>query len=393
MARAAGPIRILHVVGGMDRGGIETWLMHVLRHIDRDRYRMDFVVHTARPCAYNDEIRALGCDVIPCPEPARPWSYAGRFKRILRERGPYAVVHSHVHFHSGFVLRYAAQAGVPACIAHSHIDEFRLRASAGPVRRAYLALTQRWIASRATAGLAASRKQAADLFGPRWEADSRWRVLHYGIDTRPFHERVDPGAVRAELGIPPGAFVVGHVGRFARQKHDAFLLAVAARLAACEPNLHLLLVGTGPLRLAIEEAAARLGLTDRVIFAGPRADVPRLMRGAMDVFLFPSLFEGLGLVLIEAQAAGVPCVVSDVVPGEADVVAACWCIGCRSRHRLRLGARRRSPCAAGALWRRPVPWPPSSAARSRSRPASGSSRTCMTAEAPRHEHLPAGTTP
>src|SRR6476661_2448436 len=90
-------IRILHVVGGMNRGGVETWLMHVLRHIDREHFRMDFLVHTALPCAYDEEIRSLGSEIIPCLHPSRPWRYAQHFRRILKENAPYNVVHSHVH--------------------------------------------------------------------------------------------------------------------------------------------------------------------------------------------------------------------------------------------------------------------------------------------------------
>ena len=122
------------------------------------------------------------------------------------------------------------------------------------------------------------------------------------------------------MDIPTDAFVIGHVGRFAPQKNHQFLLKIVAEIAQQEPNTRLLLVGTGSLRSDIEQQLDQLGLTDKVIFAGVRSDVPRLMLGAMDVFLFPSFYEGLGLVLIEAQAAGLPCVISDVVPEEADVV-------------------------------------------------------------------------
>jgi len=148
------------------------------------------------------------------------------------------------------------------------------------------------------------------------------RILYYGIDLTAFKNFVDPVAVRAELGIPTDAFVVGHVGRFAKQKNHVFLLDIAAEVAKREPRLYLLLVGDGSLRPEIEQKIAQLGLSDRVIFAGVRSDVPQLMLGAMDIFLFPSFYEGLGLVLVEAQAAGLPCIFSDVVPEEADVIKA-----------------------------------------------------------------------
>lgn len=316
-----GPVRVLHVLECMNRCGLETWLMHVLRHIDRDRFRMDFVVHASVPGAYDDEIRALGSEVIPCLHPSRPWTYARNFRRILRELGPYDVVHSHVHHFSGLVLRMAGAAGVPIRIAHSHLDTTRLQAGAGSLRGAYLALMNRWIARYSTTRLAASCPAAEALFGTGRGDCDRYRVLHCVVDLEPFRQPADRDAVRAELGIPPDAFVIGHVGRFAPQKNHTFLVEIFGELVRREPSAHLLLVsGEGELLPAVEWQLARAGLAERVVFTGSRPDVPRLMLGAMDVFLFPSRFEGLGLVLVEAQAAGLPCVISDVVPEEADVV-------------------------------------------------------------------------
>jgi glycosyltransferase involved in cell wall biosynthesis len=313
-------MRILHVVGGMNRGGVETWLMHILRNIDRQKFRMDFLVHTTQPCAYDDEIRALGAKVIPCLHPSRPLTFARNFTRALYEYGPYDVVHSHVHHYSGYVLRLARRAGIPIRIAHSHNNTSSLPVRAKFFRRGYLALTKRWISRHATDGLACSQLAATDLFGPRWKIDARWQILYYGIDLTPFRIGSDSAVVRAELGIPLDAFVVGHVGRFVEQKNHTFLMDIAAEIAKREPKVCFLLVGDGPLRGEMEAKAHSLGIDRNITFVGVRADVPRLMLGAMDVFLFPSLFEGLPLVLLEAQAAGLPCVISDTVPQEAEIV-------------------------------------------------------------------------
>jgi glycosyltransferase involved in cell wall biosynthesis len=314
-------IRILHVVGGMNRGGTETWLMHILRHIDRERFQMDFLVHTAQLCAYDDEIRALGSKVIPCPlSRSKPWLYARNFKRILRECGPYDIVHSHVHHFSGYVLRLAKQVGVPVCIAHSHLDTSNVDAQAGLLRRGYLNLMQQWIACYATIGMAASQKAAVALFGSTWDADPQRQILYCSVDLTSFQKLVDSVAVRTELGIPPDAFVISHVGRFDAQKNHGFLVEIAAEVAKREPSMRLLLLGHGSLRPNIEQKVAQLGLTDRTIFAGVRHDVPRIMQGAMDVFLFPSLHEGLPLALLEAQAANLPCIFSDNITDEVEVV-------------------------------------------------------------------------
>ena len=312
-------IRILHVVGGMDRGGVETWLMHVLRHLNRSHFQMDFLTPEDRHYAYTDELQALGSQIFPCLEPSKPLLYAANFQRILREHGPYDAIHVHIHHFSGYVLHLAQQAGIKVRIIHSHIDTSSIESNVNWRRKIYNTLMKWWIDRNATIGLAASQMAAADLLNPLWENDSRWRILFYGIDLAPFRDLIDKTKIRTEFGIPENTLVIGHVGRFESQKNHHFLLEVAAEVAKREPNIRLVLLGIGPLRAEIEAKAIEMGLADRVIFLGTRPDVPRLMSGLMDIFLFPSLYEGLGLVLIEAQAAGLPCIFADTVPSEADV--------------------------------------------------------------------------
>lgn len=317
---AKSPHRILQVVGAMEQGGLETWLMRVLREIDRDRFQIDFLVSTSKPCPYDDEIRQFGSQVIPCLDPHRPWVYGSHFKRILRQHGPYDIVHSHLHHYSGYILWLAKQAGVPIRIAHSHLDASYEEAKSSVLRRLYLNLMRGWIARCATTGLGCSREAAVDLFGADWQSDPRWQILYCGIDLSPFQRWGDGAAVRAELGIPTDAFVIGHVGRFAEQKNHRFLVEIAAEVLARQPNTYLLLVGKGTLRSAIEQQVAQLGFANRVIFAENRSDVPRLLQGAMDVFLMPSLYEGLPVAGIEAQAAKLPLILSDSISREVEIV-------------------------------------------------------------------------
>jgi glycosyltransferase involved in cell wall biosynthesis len=313
-------MRVLHVVGAMNRGGIETWLMHVLRHTDRARVQHEFMVHTANLGAYDHEIVSRGSRLHRIESTRNPAAYAAALHRHLRSHGRYDVVHSHVHHFSGLVLTAAYLAGVGTRIAHSHSDTSSVQATAGLGRRAYLRATESLIRRFATSGLAASSKAGAALF--RWpeSAGCAWRVLHYGVDVEPFRTRPDSDRVRRELGIPPHALVVGHVGNLLPVKNHRLLIETFAEIGRQAPAAMLLMIGTGPLKTDLEAQVAALGLTSRVIFAGARSDVPTLLMGAIDVFMFPSLWEGLPLAAVEAQAAGLPIALSDRVSEEADVV-------------------------------------------------------------------------
>lgn len=318
------PKKILHIVGTMSRGGAETWLMHVLRNIDRSRFHMDFLVYSEQPEDYDEEIYALGGRKVFSTNPKYVLRFARDVERILKEYGPYDVVHSHILLAAESALRISKKMGVPIRIVHGHNDIGKdMPANKGLLGLAYRFYAQ-WALLRvrryATCGLACSELAAKSYFGLNWRNDPRYKIFLCGEDFSSFRNRVACKAVRKELGIPEDAFVIGHVGRFDKQKNHVFIIKVVAELVKSDPNILCLLVGAGVLQDDIKKETAKIGLEKNVIFAGGRSDVPRLMLGAMDMFLFPSLFEGLGLVLIEAQAAGLPCVFSDVIPSEVDVV-------------------------------------------------------------------------
>jgi len=291
--------------------------MHVMRRIDREQVQFDFCTCWPQAGAFDGEVEHLGGRVLPCSVRENILTFPYRFGRLVRE-GHYHVVHSHLYSLSGIVLRVARQAGVPVRIAHSH-NTSDGKPSSVP-RKLFRAAMRHWIWKYATLGLAASAAAATALFGPDWGSDPRFRVLHCGIDLEPFRQIVTRAEVRRELGIPTDAPVVGHVGRIMPQKNHAFLLDIAAEVVKRRPEVYFLLVGDGPLRPEMEAKGRGLGIEKNVIFAGTRSDVPRLMLGAMDVFVFPSLWEGLPVSLLEAQTAGLRCVCSDAVPPEAAVV-------------------------------------------------------------------------
>lgn len=313
-------VRILQVFGAMNRGGAETWMMNVLRAINRQAYQIDFLVHDPKPGIFDEEIKSLGSSIYYCQAPKKPIRYARHLKRILSDHGPYDVIHSHVHHYSGWILRVAQKEKIKTRIAHSHSDTRSVQVSARRFRRVYLWLTSKLIAKYSTHGLACSKEAAPALFGAGWENDQRWKVLFYGLDLAPFQFFPNRTSVRKELSIPENSLVIGHVGRFVKAKNHSFIIEIAEKLLKLEPEILFLLIGDGPEYSDIKEKVEKSNLKDHIIFAGTRPDIPRLMMGAMNVFLFPSLYEGLPISFIEAQSAGLPCIISDVISREADIV-------------------------------------------------------------------------
>ena len=310
--------RILHVIHGLEfDGGIEVWLLHLLRHIDRRSYPTDVLVLNTPGGALEGDFRSLGCRIFYCPE-RNPWSVRRHLARILADHGPYDIVHSHVHHFGGMVLRIAARQGAPIRIVHSRNDTRRAERDAGPLRRVYTRLMRRWIERYATCRVAISVSAAEDLFGLGWRDSCT--IVHSGRDFSSFGRSGQGGQVRQSLGIPQDALVLGHVGKFHRRKNHAMVIDVAAEVVRREPRTRVLLVGHGREQGPTHERARAAGIADRVVFAGARNDVPQLMEHAMDVLVFPSHHEGLGLAVVEAQAAGLPCVIADHLPGEIDVV-------------------------------------------------------------------------
>ena len=311
------PIKVLQVVRAVPGGGADKWLLEVTRLIDHRLTQVDFCALWPPSPGFCGEVEAQGGRVFLCPFSTNLATFPLRFRRILRTER-YAVVHSHVGLPSGVVLRQANLEGVAGRIAHSHNSDDLNPHS--PIRNAWRAAMRAGIRKYATAGLAVSVKAGEFLFGAHWRSDPRFRVFHCGINLEPFRTAPSREEVRRELGIPVDAPVVGHVGQFVERKNHAFLLKVAREILKPRPEVWFLMVGEGPLRPQIAALAQEFGIEKNVVFAGQRSDVPRLMLSAMDAFVLPSTEEGFGIVLTEAQAAGLRCLASDVVPNETGVV-------------------------------------------------------------------------
>ena len=298
------PIRILHIVTYMGRGGLETMLMNYYRAIDRAKVQFDFLTHRDFRADYDDEIEALGGKIYRLPN-LNPFSrsYLGALDRFFREHPQYRIVHSHLDCMSAIPLKAAKKHGVPVRIGHAHNSN-------QPRDAKYLLklFYKRMIAGQATQLFACSEEAGRWMFG-----NADFRVLNNAIDAGKYAFDADiRSTVRRELGLPADALVVGHVGRFDPQKNHRFLVEIFEKMPE---DARLLLVGDGVLRPDVEQQAAALGIRDRILFTGVRTDVDRLLQ-AMDVFLMPSLFEGLPVSIVEAQAAGLPCLISDKVPIE-----------------------------------------------------------------------------
>lgn len=300
-------VRVLHVVTNMDRGGLETMLMNYYRQIDREKLQFDFLVHRKERAAYDDEIEALGGKIYRLPRLV-PWSktYLSELNRFFDEHPEYKIVHVHQDCLSSVILKAAAQHNIPVRIAHSHSAN-QDRNLKYPIKLWY----KQGIPKYAT-NLFACGKDAGDwMFG-----GAPYRVVNNAIDTAIYaYSFARRDEERQKLSVS-SELVIGHVGRFSAVKNHPFLLEIFAALLKKEPNAILLLVGGGEDMPKIQDKAQALGIAENVRFLGVRSDVADLMQ-AMDVFVFPSLYEGLGIALIEAQASGLPCVVSDTIPREA----------------------------------------------------------------------------
>jgi len=315
------PVRVLHVVGRMDRGGIETMLMNLYRNIDREKVQFDFLAHYGREAAYNDEIRAMGGRIYEMPALKdenrvyywRLFSYIAALHRFFREHREYSIVHGHMTNTAAIYMPIAKKYGVKTCIAHSH----NTHARAG-LQGVLTDVLQSAICRYATDWFACS-KAAAEWFYPKGAVeDGRVRVVPNAVDAKRFcFDSAVRAKVRRELELE-GRLVIGCVGRFREQKNQAFLIDVMQEILKKNPGAALMFVGDGPCEKAVRQRAAARGIEKQVMFLGSRPDVPELMQ-AMDVLAMPSLFEGMPVVGIEAQAGGLPLVVSDNVTEELNI--------------------------------------------------------------------------
>lgn len=295
------PIKILHVVGRMDRGGTEALLMNLLRTIDRTKFQYDFVEQTEDVCDYDAEILSLGCKIYRCPRISvtNLAQYRAWWRKFYQEHPEYRIIHGHSRGSGPIYLSEARKAG-RITIAHCHNNSHG-KGIRGLIRYIW----QLPLRHAADYNFACSYDSGISQFGKK----GAFQVIKNGIQSEKYawnpQKREE---VRRELGVEKN-FLVGNVARFVEQKNHLFLVSVFAEIKKVRSDAKLMLIGQGPLEEKIREKIAEYGLQQDVIFTGVRSDVPDLLQ-AMDVFVLTSHFEGLGIVNIEAQAAGLPCFAS-----------------------------------------------------------------------------------
>lgn len=306
------PIRVLNLFTIMDRGGAETMVMNYYRKLDKSRVQFDFMVHRPERGAYDDEIESLGGKIYRMPA-IRPWT-AKQYRKVVRkfyeDHPEYKIIHSHMSELGYYDFLEAEKVGIPVRICHAHNRPYGIDIKS-PVRWYYKTLMIPHISHMFMCG----EESGEWLFGKKNK--SRFIQLNNAIDAKNYsYNEVKRAEVRKSLGLTE-ELVVGHVGRFNPQKNHSFIIDVFNEVHKKEPDSVLLLVGddSGKVAEDIHKKVDEVNLAGAVRFLGVRTDVADLMQ-AMDVFLFPSLFEGFGIAALEAQAAGLPAVVSKRIPPE-----------------------------------------------------------------------------
>jgi len=312
MKGASEMIRILHMTGSLNWSGIATVVMNYYRHVDRNQVQFDFITDSIGKTRFGDEIESMGGRIFRVPSRnRRPFAYGRALGRLFREHPEYRVFHVHGSSASMYMdLHVAKKAGVPVRIGHSHAASCYVK-------------WQHYMFRPFVNGVCTHRF-ACSLEAGRWVFGKKRDVglIKNAIDLDTF--RFDPSArkeLRSAYGIDDDTLVLGHIGTLAPNKNHDFLLDVFAGYVKTNDNARLFLVGGGPVKDALVQKAQALGMDSKVIFFG-NTETPQTCYSAFDVFVFPSRFEGLGLVAVEAAACGLPCLISDTVPGE--VMVADW---------------------------------------------------------------------
>lgn len=309
------PIRVAHIIGKWLGGGVEAVVMNYYRHIDRTKIQFDFLCDEDSTNIPYEEIEQLGGRVILIPPYQKVFKYQKELIRIFKENN-YKIVHSHINTLSVFPLRAAKKAGVKVRIAHSHSTTNKKEWKKNLLKQVLRPFSKVY----ATDYMCCSELAGRWLFGDKAYDSKKVYLLNNAIDLDKFkYNESLRKKKRKELGISDDTLVIGHIGRFIAQKNHTFLIDIFNEVHKQKENSILLLAGQGPLMGKMKEKVKILGIEDSVKFLGQRNDINELYQ-AFDVFCLPSLYEGLPVVGVEAQATGLLCIFSDDMTKETKVL-------------------------------------------------------------------------
>lgn len=308
------PIRIAQIIGKAVISGVDSVVMNYYRHIDKSRVQFDFFMDGYNKTPLDEEILDLGGRIIKLT----PYEKS-MYKNIKDccaafEKNRYTIVHSHLNTLSVFPLYAAYRTGVPVRIAHNHSTTSRGEFKRNLMKQALRPFSKTFATHYAACGDYPARW----LFGTKTVRQGKVRLIKNAVDTSRFYPDTKAGSrIRKEFGLE-SRFIVGHVGRFVFPKNHEFIVRVFAEVYKKNPNAALILVGTGELETDVRRLVKELGIEQAVIFTGLRRDIPDFLN-AFDVFFLPSRYEGLPVVGMEAQAVGLPCLMSDAVTKDTAV--------------------------------------------------------------------------
>ena len=316
------PIRILRIVAVMNKGGIETQIMNIYRKLDRSKYQFDFLVTRDEKGLFDEEIENFGGKIykIPSVRNVGIFKFIKHVDDFFQNHQEYKIVHCHMNTWSGLFLNIAKKYNVPVRIAQSHSAQQGFKSSnlKSFIESNFKKTMKLFIKKGATHFWAVGEEAGEWLYGKKI-AQTDMEIVPNAKDLETF--RYDPSArenLRGSLGIPKDSFVIGHVGSFSPVKNHSFLINLFEQINKNKIESMLCLVGDGHLRNEIEKKVSEIGLNEKILFLGLRNDVNKLM-SVFDVLVLPSLFEGMPNVVIEAQAASLPCLVSDSITSEIDM--------------------------------------------------------------------------
>lgn len=308
--------RLLCLIGNMNSGGAETFLMKIYRQLDRQKYQMDFCINVKEKCFYEDEINSLGGKIFRIPSKSENMKeFRKQLYDVVKSNGYKYVLRITANTMGFMDVKIAKKAGAEVCVVRSSNSS-----GGGSLKVALLHKLGKLLYGRyVDVKIAPSDLAAKYTFGERAYKKGDVTILHNAVDLDYYSYSYESGqALRAELGIPSDAKVFGHIGRFMEQKNHSFLLDIFSEIHKKDRSAVLLLIGKGELENQIRDKVNALALTDSVIFAGVRRDIPACL-SSMDAFVFPSFYEGMPNTVIEAQATGLPCVIADTITREADI--------------------------------------------------------------------------